>query len=764
MAHSAAWEEEDARFALARDPEFPDGPYIRGRLLGQGGYARVYKVLNTQHGGVYAGKCSPKSVKHLRKEARILRSLKHVCFEITFLLCRRAPWLTIYLIQNNIVKYIDYFEELWDPTANVLVLELCAGGSLQTMINNHPEGLTRKDTLEVTLQVARAVEYMHGKSRFHGDLKPRNILIRTWNPVEVVVGDCAEVMHSGKSDDMWAIGISLLGMMSQWPGYAKKEERMYPRRCASHARTLKTLNPDHEIVQLLIRLLEWDHNIRISASELVKLTSELIEQSQVQGSKRTPETGRMDLRTPEGFQTVEFWVHAAVDVALHINLKPPLSTRARERTPKYYPSSRLKSIFEQYQRHEPESDAEAKARGEGAGPEERCLPIVNLGQGFFGYNPPNFILNAAKEALDRVECNQYAPAKGRPRLRKAVADAYSSTWGRQLDPENEIIITTGANEGMLSAFFAFIEPGDEVIVFEPFFDQYISNIQMPGGKVVYVPLHPPKTGATKNSSAADWTIDFEELEKAFTPRTKMIVINTPHNPVGKVFSKEELQGIADLAVKNQVIILSDEVYDRLYYVPFQRIANLSPEVEKITLTVGSAGKNFYATGWRVGWLIGPPELIQPVTAAHTRICFSTPAPFQEAAAIGFEQAGHNGFWDETIKDMKAKVDRLNEVFEVLNLPVTYPEGGYFLLVNMAKVKLPEDYPFPPHVASRPRDFKLAWFLIQEIGVAAIPPTEFYTQKNAHLAEDYIRFAVCKNDEVLEQAKERLRALKKYIQE
>lgn len=140
------------------------------------------------------------------------------------------------------------------------------------------------------------------------------------------------------------------------------------------------------------------------------------------------------------------------------------------------------------------------------------------------------------------------------------------------------------------------------------------------------------------------------------------------------------------------------------------------------------------------------------------------APLQEAAAVGFEKAATNGFWDQTIQEMKGKIDRLKEVFEELNLPVTYPEGGYFLLVNMAKVKLPEDYPFPPHVASRPRDFKLAWFLIQEVGVAAIPPTEFYTEGNAHLAEDYIRFAVCKNDDVLEQAKERLRSLKKYIQE
>lgn len=227
-------------------------------------------------------------------------------------------------------------------------------------------------------------------------------------------------------------------------------------------------------------------------------------------------------------------------------------------------------------------------------------PIVNMGQGFFGYNPPKFVLDAAKEALDRVECNQYSPTKGRPRLRKAIADAYSPFWGRKLNPETEVTITTGANEGMLSAFMAFIEPGDEVIIFEPFFDQYISNIEIPGGKIVYVPMHPPADGADRTSSAGEWTVNFEELEKAVTPRTKMIVINTPHNPVGKVFSKDELLKIADICLKNEIIILSDEVYDRLFYTPFTRIATLSPEVEKITLTVGSAGKNFYATGWRVG--------------------------------------------------------------------------------------------------------------------------------------------------------------------
>ena len=316
--------------------------------------------------------------------------------------------------------------------------------------------------------------------------------------------------------------------------------------------------------------------------------------------------------------------------------------------------------------------------------------------------------------------------------------------------------------GMLSAFMGFVEPGDEVIIFEPFFDQYLSNIEMPGGTIRYVPMHPPKDGAERTSSAANWTIDFDELEKAFNSKTKMIVLNSPHNPVGKVFSREELQRIGDLCLKHEVIILSDEVYDRLYYVPFTRMATLSPELADITLTVGSAGKNFYATGWRVGYLIGPPHLIKYVAAAHTRICYSSVSPLQEAAAIGFEEADKVGFWDQAVKEMKGKMDRFCQVFDELDIPYSIPEGGYFVLANLTKVKLPADYEFPEHVKHRPRDFQMAWFLIMELGVAAIPPTEFYTDERAHLAEDWMRFAVCKNDDVLEDAKERLRGLRKYF--
>ncbi|ODV89988.1 hypothetical protein CANCADRAFT_31087, partial [Tortispora caseinolytica NRRL Y-17796] len=235
---------------------------------------------------------------------------------------------------------------------------------------------------------------------------------------------------------------------------------------------------------------------------------------------------------------------------------------------------------------------------------ESGKPVINLGQGFFSYSPPDFAIQAAKDALDVPMFNQYSPTRGRMSLRSALAKAYAPYYGRTIDPETEVVITSGANEGMYSVFTGFLDQGDEVIVFEPFFDQYISNIILPGGKPVYVPLHPPADAQKRVHSAGEWSIDFKELEDAITPRTRMIVLNSPHNPVGKVFSKDELLRIGDLAIKHNFLILSDEVYDRLYYTPFTRIATLSPEISARTITVGSAGKTFAATGWRIGWLIG----------------------------------------------------------------------------------------------------------------------------------------------------------------
>ena len=206
---------------------------------------------------------------------------------------------------------------------------------------------------------------------------------------------------------------------------------------------------------------------------------------------------------------------------------------------------------------------------------------------------------------------------------------------------------------------------------------------MPGGKVVYVPMHPPKSGATETSSAGEWTLDIELFKKAITPNTRMIVLNSPHNPIGKVFNREELQAIGDICVKHNILILSDEVYDRLFYVPFTRIATLSPEIAQLTLTVGSAGKNFYATGWRVGWLIGPEHLIKYVSAAHTRICYSSVSPLQEATAIGFEEANKHNFWEESKKEMKAKMDKFNAIWDELGLPVCLA----FLLMGFSSLTL-----------------------------------------------------------------------------
>lgn len=390
-------------------------------------------------------------------------------------------------------------------------------------------------------------------------------------------------------------------------------------------------------------------------------------------------------------------------------------------------------------------------------------PVVNLGQGFFSYAPPKFATDAVKEALDTAALNQYAPTKGRPELLEALSKVYSPFFHKKLDPASEILVTAGANEGILSSFFAFLNQGDEVIVFEPFFDQYIPNIQMAGGKVVYVPIHPPKDCDTTVSSANNWYIDFNELEQAITPKTKMIVLNTPHNPIGKVLTKDELTKIGDLCVKHNIVIVSDEVYDRLYYSQFDRIANVSQEVRDLTLTVGSAGKTFAATGWRVGWVIGPAHLIKYVARANTRVVFSTNTPCQWAVAKSFAVADEVDFYNKTIESFKQKYAILCSVFDELGLPYSIAEGGYFLLVNFKRVKIPEGFEFDELIQQKPRDFKLAIWMIKALGVVAIPPTEFTTPKTSHLLENWLRFAVCKDDSILHDAAERLRGLKQYIE-
>ncbi|KAJ2353421.1 arylformamidase [Coemansia sp. RSA 2618] len=392
---------------------------------------------------------------------------------------------------------------------------------------------------------------------------------------------------------------------------------------------------------------------------------------------------------------------------------------------------------------------------------------VNLGQGFMSFPPKDFIKRAAQEAFAEDAHNQYAPPRGRPRLLEQVSARFAEKLGRPIDPGSEVSVHAGANEALLSAFTAFLEhgKGHEAILIEPAFDQYTPNVLMAGGKPVYVPLRvcASKDPATNAISSSDWKLDPAELEAAVTANTRILVVNTPHNPVGKVFSRDELEEIADIARRHNLLVIADEVYEHLTYATEHVSIATLPGMWERTITVGSAGKLFGVTGWRVGWAIGPAELIQPTLSAHTRIVFTTNTPLQEGVASALKQAGSNGFFDTQRAEYERRRNRLMAIFDDVGLPYVVPDGAYYLLVNAAAIKIPDTYVFPGFIEERGANFKLVYFFIKEFGVSGIPPTEFYSADHKALANDYIRFAFCKTDEGLEDASKRLQKLKHFLQ-
>ncbi|GJN88082.1 hypothetical protein Rhopal_001038-T1 [Rhodotorula paludigena] len=387
---------------------------------------------------------------------------------------------------------------------------------------------------------------------------------------------------------------------------------------------------------------------------------------------------------------------------------------------------------------------------------------LNLGQGFMNWAPPKFIQDAHTDALQNVAANHYQLPRGNVRLRKALSKYLSSSFKRELDPNTEIQITAGANEGMYAFATAFIRPGDEVIIFEPFFDQYVPQITFNGGVPVFVPIRAPAGAEQHNVPASEWKVDLDELRSAITPRTKMIWTNSPHNPVGKVFSEDELRAIGRIAEEHDLMILADEVYDCLTFDHKEhvRIAALD-DFWKRTVTVGSAGKSFSATGWRIGWAVGPANLIHPLLAAQTRIVFCCNGPAQEAVAVGLEQALENGFFEDQIK---AYEERRAVLLEGLDKLGTVPEGAYFVLVNTSRLEIPADFEIPTLIEGRARDWVVAWFVAQTAKVVLIPPTDFYSQPHWNLGSDWIRVAFCKDTDTLRAAGERLLALKPYIRD
>ncbi len=380
---------------------------------------------------------------------------------------------------------------------------------------------------------------------------------------------------------------------------------------------------------------------------------------------------------------------------------------------------------------------------------------VNLGQGFPNFAAPDFVKAAAQAAI-AADLNQYARSAGHPRLVQALAALYSPLFGRSLDPLNEIVVTVGATEGIFATIQALVEPGDEVILIEPFYDSYPAAVSMAGGRCIYVPLRAPQAA----TSAAEWVLDEAELAAAFSPYTKLLILNTPLNPLGKVFTLAELQQIADLAIRHNITILSDEVYEWMIYaadgaaderdVEHVRIATL-PGMWERTVTLGSAGKTFSVTGWKIGWAIAPPLLAQAILMAHQWIPFAVATPLQEAVAVALEEAGTLNYFAWLRSMYGAKRDRLLQALQAAGLTPMKPDGSYFIVVDTSTL------PVPVQNGVR-RDVAVCRWLTQEIGVAAIPPSPFYSEPHRHLTDQLARFTFCKTDDMLEEAARRLQAI------
>ena len=361
---------------------------------------------------------------------------------------------------------------------------------------------------------------------------------------------------------------------------------------------------------------------------------------------------------------------------------------------------------------------------------------VNLGQGFPNFPCPDFLKEAARKALYE-DHNQYARSAGTPHLVTALANELAGEFARDLDPLSEITVTTGATEGLFISAQAFLDPGDEVVLIEPFYDAYPADSALCGASCVHVPLRPDEGGK--------WIFDAAEMEGAFTKKTKLVFLNTPQNPTGKVFSRPELEQIAELSIRHDAIVVSDEVYDRMVFDGLEhvRIASL-PGMWERTVTLGSAGKTFSVTGWKIGWAVAPPALSEALRKVHQWVPYAVATPLQEAVACALEQAGPRDYYAELQQMYQKKRDFLVQALEESGFHPYVPEGTYFILADCGSWGFANDADF-------------CRYLTTEVGVGAIPPSAFYSEAHKALARTLVRFCFCKTDEILSQAAEKLGA-------
>jgi aspartate/methionine/tyrosine aminotransferase len=357
---------------------------------------------------------------------------------------------------------------------------------------------------------------------------------------------------------------------------------------------------------------------------------------------------------------------------------------------------------------------------------------VNLGQGFPDFPGPSFLKEAAKAAVD-ADLNQYAVSHGAPRLRAAIARTWNERYGMDIDPEREVTVTSGATEAIFDAVQALVSPGDEIVVFEPFYDSYLPSAIMANASLRVVTLRSP-----------DWSFDPREVAAAFGPRTRLLLLNTPHNPTGKVFNRDELATLAELCQQWDVVAVTDEVYERIVFddAVHLPLATL-PGMWDRTLTINSTGKTFSMTGWKVGYAIGPARLNAPLRAVHQFVTFASATPFQEAMATALERAPELEYYSDLSRDYHRRRDALRSVLDAAGLPTLAVSGAYFLMSDVSHLGFETDVAF------------CRW-LTTEIGVAAVPPSAFYLDPAR--APLLARFCFAKRAETIQLAAERLAKL------
>lgn len=356
---------------------------------------------------------------------------------------------------------------------------------------------------------------------------------------------------------------------------------------------------------------------------------------------------------------------------------------------------------------------------------------INLGQGFPDSDGPPEVLAAAVEAIMSGR-NQYPPASGVPELLDAIAAHQQRFYGVSVDARREVLVTVGATEAIAATILALVRPGDEVVTFEPYYDSYAATIALAGGVLRPVPLRFP-----------EFDIDDAELAAAFSPRTRLVLLNTPHNPTGKVFTRAEIMAICDLAIAHDALVVTDEVYEHLLFggVEHVHVAAL-PGMFDRTVTISSAGKTFSTTGWKVGWVVGPAAVVAAIRGVKQFLTYVGSGPFQPAVAHGL------GLGDEVFADLAGSLQRRRDLLvrglREVGVPVAVPSGGYFVIADLAGFGAPDG-------------LTLCHELPRRIGVAGVPVSAFCSDPSS--AGTLVRFAFCKQDAVLVEAVERLAGLR-----